>query len=113
MRFLIDECLSPKLDKIGHELDFETTSIHHLGKLAEKDFSLCQFAVYNGWTVIMHIIDDFLGKHGKPGNLTKFELHPGLICVWASQINYEAMEKLVKAGIETAKANWGYDERCH
>jgi predicted nuclease of predicted toxin-antitoxin system len=102
MKFLIDECLSPTLVRLGHELGHETSSVHHLGMLAEKDWQLAAFAIQHGWTLITHNVKDFRGQKGQPGFITQAALHPGLIALTAIPIHRQAMEIIVKAGMQYA-----------
>lgn len=52
MRFLIDECLSPKLAELAWERDYEATHIARLGIEGTKDWDLVPLIEEGDWTFV-------------------------------------------------------------
>lgn len=76
MKFLIDECLSPRLATIARERGFtESTHVSWLGLRAGQDWVLVRRAVDDGYTLVTHNTADFTGL------IEREPLHPGLVCL--------------------------------
>ncbi|HHG4593442.1 DUF5615 family PIN-like protein [Pseudomonas aeruginosa] len=82
-RFLIDECLSPRLVHEAHAAGHQATAIRDLGMCGKKDHEVIDFAVKNDWTLVTNNSVDFRGPAGGPaGGLYALEdLHAGLVCL--------------------------------
>lgn len=62
MRFLIDECLSPKLTELAREKGYgESSHIVWLGLAGTKDWELFPFIVEGDWTFVTRNSVDFRG----------------------------------------------------
>lgn len=88
MRFLIDECLSPKLSELAWERDYEATHIVRLGIEGTKDWDLVPLIEGGDWTFVTCNSLDFRGDPSSPGDkgqYTRLPLHAGLICLNADQ----------------------------
>jgi hypothetical protein len=81
MKFLIDECLDPKLAQQAHREGHEATSVRDLNRCGSKDWQIAQYVTENNFVLVTHNAKDFRDHNGKPGYLTKQDLHPGLICL--------------------------------
>ena len=84
MRFLIDECLSPRLVKLVVEAGYpESTCIRDRGLLGKKDWELMDFIISEDFTLVTHNSEDFRGEGASaPGGLYAEQLiHAGLICL--------------------------------
>jgi predicted nuclease of predicted toxin-antitoxin system len=84
MKFLIDECLMPKLSDLANSQDYEATNIRDLGMLGVKDWKIVPILIERDYILVTHNSKDFRGpngRDGKPGYLTEQEIHPGLICL--------------------------------
>jgi predicted nuclease of predicted toxin-antitoxin system len=84
MRFLIDECLTPQLSDVANSRQYDATNIRALGMLGVKDWKIVPVLIQQNYVLVTHNSKDFRGldgKDGKPGYLTKEEIHPGLICL--------------------------------
>jgi hypothetical protein len=85
MKLLVDECLSPRLAKLAHELGFpESSHVSWIGKAGVKDWALLPTIVAGNWTFVTRNADDFRGPPGAPGTkgeYRKLSLHAGLICL--------------------------------
>lgn len=84
LRFLIDECLSPRLVQqaiaAGH---VESTCVRDRGLAGTKDWKLIELVVSGDFTLVTHNSPDFRG--GGPGKLggehAKQPIHAGLVCL--------------------------------
>lgn len=76
MKFLIDECLSPRLATIARECGYpQSTHVTWLGLRAWQDWALVRRAVADGYVLVTNDKADFaaLMEHEHE--------HPGLVCV--------------------------------
>ena len=76
MKFLIDECLSPRLATIAREHGYpQSTHVTWLGLGARQDWALVRRAVADGYVLVTNDRVDFtaLMEHEQE--------HPGLVCV--------------------------------
>jgi hypothetical protein len=84
-KFLIDECLSPKLVEVavnaGH---LESSHVSWQGKAGWKDWELKPFILEGDWTFVTQNSNDFRGPAENPGSKGQYAgvpLHAGLICL--------------------------------
>ena len=76
MKFLIDECLSPKLATIARTRGFpESTHITWLGLRSRQDWALVRRAVDDGYVLVTNDRADFTSL------MEREPVHPGLVCV--------------------------------
>jgi len=76
VKFLIDECLSPRLSKIARERGFPaSTHVVWLGMRSSPDWRLVRRAVDDKFVLVTHNSKDF-----KP-LVQREPFHPGLICL--------------------------------
>lgn len=85
MKFLIDECLSPKLAKIAIDKNHgQTSHIVWLGLTGYKDWELKPIILDDDWTFVTKNSVDFRGPKDKPGTKGQYAdvaIHAGLICL--------------------------------
>jgi predicted nuclease of predicted toxin-antitoxin system len=93
MKFLVDECLSPKLAVLararGHP---ESSHVVWLGQSGIEDWNLVTFAVNGDWTLVTKNSYDFRGPADAPGAggyYRNVPIHPGLVCLNAADMNRE------------------------
>ena len=88
MKLLIDECLSPELAKLAHELGHgESSHVVWLKKSGWKDWQLKSVILEGDWTFVTKNAIDFRGpdaKRGSRGQYAHVEIHAGLICLDAA-----------------------------
>lgn len=85
MKFLIDECLSPKLVEVatraGH---VESAHVNHRGMMGWSDSRVTRKAIDESWTLVTRNSDDFRPRAGSsslaPCCLSE-PIHPGLVCL--------------------------------
>jgi len=84
-KFLIDECLSPKLAEIartrGH---YEASHVTWIGKAGWQDWDLMRVVLDEDWVLVTRNSDDFRGPSDSPGSKGQYAgvtLHAGLICI--------------------------------
>ncbi len=76
MKFLIDECLSPRLATIARERGYaESTHVTWLGLGAWQDWALVRRAVADGYVLVTNDRADFTSLMERESG------HPGLVCV--------------------------------
>jgi predicted nuclease of predicted toxin-antitoxin system len=76
VKFLIDECLSPRLATVARERGYpQSTHVTWLGLRAQQDWALVRRAVADGYVLVTNDKADFTAlmerEHG----------HPGLVCI--------------------------------
>lgn len=85
MKFLIDECLSPKLCEFARARGFvESSHVVWLGRSGAKDWELFSHIVAQDWTFVTKNASDFRGLAEDPGHKGQYaraDLHAGLICL--------------------------------
>jgi predicted nuclease of predicted toxin-antitoxin system len=90
MKLLIDECLSPELAKVAHELGHgESSHVVWLKKSGWKDWQLKPIILNGDWTFVTRDAIDFRGpdaKRGSEGQYADVQLHAGLICLDAAGV---------------------------
>jgi predicted nuclease of predicted toxin-antitoxin system len=88
MKFLIDECLSPKLAELARSQGFgESSHLVWLGRAAASDWNLIPFITAGDWTFVTRNAIDFRGSSSNPGakgQYARLDLHAGLICLNAA-----------------------------
>jgi hypothetical protein len=87
MKLLIDECLSPELAKLAHELGHESSHVVWLNKSGWKDWQLKSVILDGDWTFVTKNAIDFRGpdsKRGSKGQYADVQIHAGLICLDAA-----------------------------
>ena len=110
MKFLIDECLSPRLAMMakaaGHG---ETTHIVWLGKSGWKDWELKPVILEGDWTFVTKNSLDFRGPASKPGSKGQYAdvaIHAGLICLNGPETMDLAMQtELFEVALDELSAN--------
>ena len=76
MKFLIDECLSPKLATIARARGFpESTHVTWLGLRSRQDWAIVRRAVDDGYVLVTNDSADFTSL------MEREPVHPGLICL--------------------------------
>lgn len=102
-RFLIDECLSPRLEIEAHAAGHEATSLRNLGRCGLKDHDVIELAVNNDYTLVTNNAVDFRGAvGGPPGGLYALEeLHSGLVCLNCEEeaLDYPRQVKAFRAAL--------------
>jgi hypothetical protein len=85
LKFLIDECLSPKLVELAISRGFVASShVVWIGKAGLKDWELKKIIVDDDWTFVTNNSADFRGPSDEPGTAGQYAdvfLHAGLICL--------------------------------
>jgi hypothetical protein len=85
MKFLIDECLTPKLAEMAQQRGHpESSHVVRLGQAGLQDWNLVTFAVAGDWTLVTRNAYDFRGPEAAPGTGGQYvgvDIHPGLICL--------------------------------
>ena len=85
MRFLIDECLSPRLAAFAAEAGHAGSShVLWIGHAGRQDWNLLPVILAGDWTFVTKNAYDFRGPveaPGSKGEYRKTELHAGLICL--------------------------------
>ena len=85
MKFLIDECLSPKLTELAHQRGHgESSHVVWLGRSGAKDWDLLPLIVDGDWTFVTRNSVDFRGAASRPGEKGQYarvDLHAGLVCL--------------------------------
>jgi hypothetical protein len=85
LKFLIDECLSPKLVELAISRGFmESSHVVWIGKAGLKDWELKKIVVDDDWTFVTNNSADFRGPSDEPGTAGQYAdvfLHAGLICL--------------------------------
>lgn len=85
LKFLIDECLSPKLVAAAVNAGFpESSHVAWLGKAGWKDWELKTFILEGDWTFVTRNSADFRGPAENPGSKGQYAnvpIHAGLICL--------------------------------
>lgn len=75
MKFLIDECLSPKLVRVANARGFEAYHVAHRGWSGESDSKILRRLVAADLILVTNNRDDFLAL------IKRTEIHPGIIVI--------------------------------
>ena len=78
MKFLIDECLSPKLVQVANARGFEAYHVAHRGWSGESDSKIFRRIVREGLTLVTNNRDDFISL------IKRTEIHPGIVVIVAN-----------------------------
>src|SRR5216684_770850 len=78
VRFLIDECLSPRLVAAANRAGFEAHHVAHIGRAAWQDWNIAAFALTNDMVFVTNNATDFRALYSRQ------ELHSGLIIILPS-----------------------------
>lgn len=102
-KFLIDECLTPRLRQIALNVgNYETTSVRDLGLTGTLDHNLMKVVIDQDFTLVTRNSVDFRGDG--PGNLgglhSKVELHAGLVCLNGVGLDLDTQRALFAAALE-------------
>jgi hypothetical protein len=85
VKFLIDECLSPKLVVFAREKGYaESTHVVWRGMASKKDWHIKSFVLDGDWTFATRNSVDFRGPLSNPGSRGQYAdvvIHAGLICL--------------------------------
>jgi len=83
MKFLIDECLSPKLALCAREHGHPASShVTWEGQGGVQDWNLIAFIGAGDWTLVTKNAYDFRGKaDGASGHHSRLAIHAGLVCL--------------------------------
>jgi len=91
MKFLVDECLSPKLALLARERGYpESSHVVWEGQGGVQDWNLMSFVLAGDWTLVTRNSFDFRGPAGQPGARGHYQhvvLHAGLICLNADDLD--------------------------
>jgi len=108
MKFLVDECLSPKLVEKARERGFlESSHVVWLGKQGLQDWNLVTFAIEGDWTLVTKNSSDFRGPADAPGTGGHYfgvNLHPGLICLNGDNMDRQMQLDLFDAALDAIAA---------
>jgi predicted nuclease of predicted toxin-antitoxin system len=96
LKFLIDECLSPKLVELAISRGFVASShVVWIGKAGLKDWELKKIIVDDDWTFVTNNSVDFRGRSEEPGASGQYAdvfLHAGLICLNSDERMNQAVQ---------------------
>lgn len=85
MKFLVDECLSPRLVKLAQEKGYgESTHVVWRKLAGKKDWELKSTILEGDWTFVTRNSVDFRGPTSNPGSRGQYAevvIHAGLICL--------------------------------
>jgi Domain of unknown function (DUF5615) len=85
LKFLVDECLSPKLVELAIGRGFAGSShVVWIGKAGLQDWELKKTIVEGDWTFVTNKSSDFRGASDQPGKTGQYAdvfLHAGLVCL--------------------------------
>jgi predicted nuclease of predicted toxin-antitoxin system len=108
MKFLVDECLSPKLALMARERGHhESSHVVWVGQQGLQDWNLVAFAVAGDWTLVTKNSYDFRGPAGAPGTggfYVGVEVHPGLICLNGEDMDRQMQLDLFSAALDAIEA---------
>jgi hypothetical protein len=104
MKFLIDECLSPKLAHLARERGYlESSHVVWEGRGGHQDWNLMPFILDGDWTFVTRNSYDFRGAPGapgQPGHYQNVEIHAGLICLDAGDMDRDLQLELFGAVLD-------------
>jgi hypothetical protein len=85
VKFLVDECLSPKLVKLAQGKGYgESTHVVWRKLAGKKDWELKSFILDGDWTFVTRNSVDFRGPSSSPGSRGQYAdvvIHAGLVCL--------------------------------
>src|SRR5258708_864201 len=92
VRFLIDECLSPRLVAAANRAGFEAYHVVHIGRAAWQDWRIAAFALANDMVFVTNNAIDFRALYAGQ------ELHSGLVLILPNT-NRESETRLFNAAL--------------
>lgn len=109
MKFLVDECLSPKLTELAHERGYgESSHVVWLGRSGAKDWDLLPLIIDGDWTFVTRNSIDFRGAASRPGEKGQYarvDLHAGLVCLNGCQ-SASNRDPLSASNIAPLEVSW-------
>lgn len=102
MRFLIDECLTPKLAKLAQARGHEAAHVVWLGMGGTKDWDLMPVIVAGDWTFVTRNAVDFRGRAdapGEPGLHARAAIHAGLVCLNGDSMDLDDQEEMFEVAL--------------
>jgi predicted nuclease of predicted toxin-antitoxin system len=85
LKFLIDECLSPRIAQLARERGYhESFHVSWLGKAGWRDWELKDLILGGDWTFVTRNSVDFRGAAERPGSKGQYAdvpIHAGLVCI--------------------------------
>lgn len=104
MKFLIDECLSPKLVQLARDRGHhESSHVVWVGQGGVQDWNLMIFVIDGDWTLVTKNSYDFRGPVqalGQSGLYQAVELHAGLVCLNGDNMDRQMQEDLFAAVLD-------------
>lgn len=104
MKFLVDECLSPRLALIARDRGFpESSHVVWEGRGGFQDWNLVPFIVENDWTFVTKNSYDFRGPAQAPGTGGHYQylaIHAGLVCLNGDNMDRRMQEDLFNAVLD-------------
>jgi predicted nuclease of predicted toxin-antitoxin system len=99
MRFLIDECLSPSLVSIAHQVGYEAEHVAHIGKAGWVDWNVADYAVAGDLVLVTNNRSDFLRLYAtRPIHAGLVILIPNVGRIVQRRLFGEALTELAKIG---------------
>ena len=109
MKFLIDECLSPRLAEQAHQGGHPLSShVVYRGLGGVKDWDLMTILVDEEWTLVTRNSVDFRGPEENPGSDGHYqdvELHAGLVCFNAGSLDLATQKLMFAHALEEIAQN--------
>ncbi len=108
MKFLIDECLSPRLTKLAHAEGYgESSHVVWLNRAGLKDWELKAIILAEDWTFVTKNSVDFRGSRQRPGAKGQYAdvaLHAGLVCLnGPPDMNFAMQIELFEQALDVLK----------
>ena len=100
MKFLIDECLTLQLVQTAIDAGYHAQHVVKIGLSSAKDWDLVNYLIKEDYVIVTRNSKDFRGHSGKPGYLTSQNLHPGLICLNAREMDDTLMMGMFKSALK-------------
>lgn len=92
VRLLIDECLSPSLEGVAHDMGYEAIHLNHRGWSGLKDPLLFRRVFEESLTLVTNNQSDFERLAGG------LEVHPGLI-VLTDNVRRDRQQEMLRAAL--------------
>ncbi len=108
MRFLIDECLSPRVALRARDLGFDATHVAWIGESGTPDWDLVDEIVDGDWTLVTRNSRDFRGSDENPGDggeHANLPIHAGLICLNDPNMNRDSAIELFERALAELENN--------
>jgi predicted nuclease of predicted toxin-antitoxin system len=96
MRFLIDECLSPKLVMTAREAGHEAYHVAHVGKAGWMDWDVARYALEGDFVIVTNNADDFRLLYSNAS------LHAGLV-LFIPSVDRAAQQKLFRRALDDVR----------